>query len=151
MFALLLPFAAISEANNQEVTFTVNEIIYISKLVDYVNDSCEKQYMTLESYLTGSEDITPEDAIEALEKLRSYYDHVRENSAELLNFFNQRIDAHESGDSVITYVLNTHTMKFHYPSCQSVPDIKESNRQDFYGAREEAVNLGYSPCGICRP
>ena len=51
----------------------------------------------------------------------------------------------------LTYVLNAGTMKFHFPDCSSVPDIKPSNRRDFTGTREEAVQLGYSPCGRCHP
>ena len=50
-----------------------------------------------------------------------------------------------------SYVLNTNTMKFHYPSCSSVKDIKPSNRQDITGTRDEVVSMGYSPCGRCHP
>lgn len=49
------------------------------------------------------------------------------------------------------YIFNTHTKKFHYPSCRSVGDMSEKNRQEFYGTRQEAVDEGYSPCGICKP
>ena len=51
----------------------------------------------------------------------------------------------------ISYVLNTNTKKFHYPSCSSVETIKDKNRQDFTGSREEAINMGYDPCGRCNP
>ena len=50
-----------------------------------------------------------------------------------------------------TYVLNTHTMRFHLPTCNGVPDIKPENRQDFTGTRDEVVSMGYSPCGRCHP
>lgn len=50
-----------------------------------------------------------------------------------------------------TYVLNTHTHRFHDPSCPSVTEMNEKNRQPFYGTREEAVDAGYIPCGRCRP
>lgn len=50
-----------------------------------------------------------------------------------------------------SYVLNTHTMKFHLPHCPSVDDIKPSNRKDFTGTREEVINMGYNPCGRCHP
>ena len=49
------------------------------------------------------------------------------------------------------YVLNTNTMKFHYPSCSSVKDIKPGNRQDFTGDRSTLIARGYSPCGRCKP
>ncbi len=50
-----------------------------------------------------------------------------------------------------TYILNTNTKKFHYPDCSSAADIKEKNRKEFYGTREEAIEAGYSPCGRCHP
>ena len=50
-----------------------------------------------------------------------------------------------------TYILNTNTKKFHYPSCSSVRDMKEKNKQEFYGTRDEAIAMGYSPCGRCHP
>ena len=49
------------------------------------------------------------------------------------------------------YVLNTNTMKFHYPTCDSVSDIKDKNREDYHGAREDVLSNGYSPCGRCKP
>lgn len=49
------------------------------------------------------------------------------------------------------YVLNNSTMKFHYPSCSSVKKIKDGNRSDYTGTREELINMGYSPCGNCHP
>ena len=51
----------------------------------------------------------------------------------------------------INYVLNTNTMKFHYPRCDSVNDIKPSNRFDYSGTRDDVVSMGYSPCGRCKP
>ena len=49
------------------------------------------------------------------------------------------------------YVLNTNTKKFHLPDCSSVKDIKDKNRQDFDGTREEAIEMGYDPCKRCNP
>ena len=54
-------------------------------------------------------------------------------------------------DSVTTYILNTNTKKFHYPDCDSVNDMKEKNKQEFTGSREEVIEMGYSPCGRCEP
>lgn len=50
-----------------------------------------------------------------------------------------------------TYVLNTNTKKFHSPSCSSASDIKEKNRAEFTGSRQELIDDGYSPCGRCNP
>lgn len=49
------------------------------------------------------------------------------------------------------YILNTNTMKFHYPSCKSAGQIKAKNRKEFSGTRDDAISQGYTPCGNCNP
>lgn len=49
------------------------------------------------------------------------------------------------------YVLNTNTMKFHYPSCSSVEKMAEHNKEYVETSREELIEAGYSPCGNCEP
>ena len=49
------------------------------------------------------------------------------------------------------YVLNTNTMKFNYPTCSSVDDMKEKNKQIYTGSRDEVINMGYVPCKRCNP
>lgn len=49
------------------------------------------------------------------------------------------------------YIVNTNTRRFHLPSCSSVKEMKESNRENFTGSREELIEEGYIPCGKCRP
>ncbi len=49
------------------------------------------------------------------------------------------------------YILNTNTHKFHYPSCSSVGQMKDSNKQEFTGNRDDLIAQGYSPCGRCNP
>ena len=56
-----------------------------------------------------------------------------------------------SAASQADYILNTNTKKFHYPTCSSVNDMKEKNKQEFFGTRDEAIANGYSPCGRCKP
>lgn len=53
--------------------------------------------------------------------------------------------------STVSYVVNTNTGKFHYLTCKSVGQIKDKNRMDFSGTREELISAGYSPCGNCKP
>ena len=48
------------------------------------------------------------------------------------------------------YIGNRKTRKFHYPDCNSVPEILETNRVELY-SREEAIQAGYVPCGRCKP
>ena len=54
-------------------------------------------------------------------------------------------------DAGVDYVLNTNSKKFHYPSCSSVDDMKESNKQYYTGSRDDLIASGYSPCGRCHP
>ena len=55
-----------------------------------------------------------------------------------------------SGDAR-AYVLNTNSMKFHYPSCSSASDISPENRQDVTLTRQEIIDMGYVPCKRCDP
>ena len=49
-----------------------------------------------------------------------------------------------------TYVGSSKSDKFHYTDCRAAQRIKSSNLVYFY-SREEALNAGYVPCGICHP
>ena len=48
------------------------------------------------------------------------------------------------------YIGNLKTRKFHYANCKSVRDMKDKNK-DPLGSRDEAIRLGYEPCGNCHP
>ena len=50
-----------------------------------------------------------------------------------------------------TYVLNTKSKKFHYPSCSSANAISAANRDEYTGDRDDLIDRGYSPCGRCDP
>ncbi len=50
-----------------------------------------------------------------------------------------------------TYILNTNTHKFHYPWCSSVDQMKEKNKLEYEGSREEIIEMGYAPCQRCHP
>lgn len=50
------------------------------------------------------------------------------------------------------YIANKNTMKFHYPDCSGVKRMKESNKVYYEGVtREDMIEKGYDPCGICNP
>lgn len=51
----------------------------------------------------------------------------------------------------ITYVLNTNSRRFHKPSCRSVEQMKPENYQETSASREEVLEMGYTPCGNCKP
>ena len=50
-----------------------------------------------------------------------------------------------------SYVGNVNSKVFHYPSCSSVSSMKEGNKVYLTCTREEAINMGYKPCGKCHP
>lgn len=50
-----------------------------------------------------------------------------------------------------TYIINTNTGKFHYPTCSSVKDMASKNVMETTETRDQLVNEGYSPCGRCNP
>lgn len=49
------------------------------------------------------------------------------------------------------YILNTNTHKFHYPTCASVKQMAEKNKQFHSGTRDEVIDMGYVPCKKCNP
>lgn len=54
-------------------------------------------------------------------------------------------------DQQCNYVVNTNTKKFHYPTCDSVNDMKEANKWYYSGTREWLIDQGYDPCKRCNP
>ena len=59
--------------------------------------------------------------------------------------------ANGAANGNITYVLNTNTKKFHLPSCSSVKDMKDKNKQEVTCSRDEVIDMGYVPCKRCEP
>lgn len=57
----------------------------------------------------------------------------------------------ETEEAEYDYILNTNTMRFHFPSCNSVDQMKEENSKYYNGTREELIEQGYVPCGNCKP
>ncbi len=47
------------------------------------------------------------------------------------------------------YILNKNSKKIHYPSCRSVKQMKESNKQKYNGSVDTLLNQGYTTCGNC--
>lgn len=57
----------------------------------------------------------------------------------------------EPENSGTTYILNTNTKKFHYPSCSSVDQMSEKNKKEYTGDRDDLIDDGYEPCKRCNP
>jgi len=49
------------------------------------------------------------------------------------------------------YILNTKTLKFHYPSCGSVKQMSAANKWAYNGSRADIIAMGYVACKKCRP
>ncbi len=49
-----------------------------------------------------------------------------------------------------TFVASSKSTVFHKPSCTYAQQIPESMKITFH-SRSDAVNSGYSPCGVCKP
>lgn len=49
------------------------------------------------------------------------------------------------------YVLNVNSMKIHRSDCESVPEMKHSNKREVNTPYDELIEMGYSPCGRCHP
>ena len=56
-----------------------------------------------------------------------------------------------AGEKKSTYILNTNTKKFHYPDCKSVKQMKQKNKKEYTGTRDEIIKMGYVPCKNCDP
>lgn len=50
-----------------------------------------------------------------------------------------------------TYILNTNTMKIHYPDCSSVNQMSEKNKKETTDSIEQLTLQGYVPCNRCNP
>ena len=48
------------------------------------------------------------------------------------------------------YIGNKNSKKFHYPDCSGVEKMSPKNKVPL-ASREDAIALGYTPCGICKP
>ena len=57
----------------------------------------------------------------------------------------------DTGITAATYILNTNNKKFHKEDCSSVKDMKEKNKENYTGSREDLILQGYEPCGRCNP
>lgn len=74
----------------------------------------------------------------------------RAESTEIMNAGSTSVTG-TAASTEMTYILNTSSEKFHLPSCKSASQMKEENRSEFTGTREELIDMGYSPCGSCNP
>lgn len=80
-------------------------------------------------------------------------DIIATSDGENISFFAERNETArtnptEAESIAWAYIGNKNSKKFHRPDCNSLP--VEKNRI-YFNSREEAVNEGFEPCGLCRP
>ena len=59
--------------------------------------------------------------------------------------------SNNDSSSTASYIGNKNTKKFHYPTCSSVGQMKESNKKYLNCTRDQAIQQGFDPCGRCCP
>ena len=47
--------------------------------------------------------------------------------------------------------INPESKKFHRPDCTDVKSMKDENKWEYTGTREELIAMGYQPCKTCKP
>ncbi len=70
-------------------------------------------------------------------------DYVAEEAAARLN------ENQDKNSKKTEYILNKNTHKIHLPTCSSVNDMKDKNKDYYSGAMEDLIENGYSPCQRC--
>lgn len=64
---------------------------------------------------------------------------------------NEDMPVQTEAASVSEFVLNTSSKKFHKPSCSSISQIKQENKEIYKGSRDALISQGYDPCKKCNP
>ncbi len=76
-------------------------------------------------------------------------DYATGKSEEMGEEFSQQGESSQATEG--DYILNTSSRKFHLPDCPSVDKIKEKNKEEYHGSREDLMEQGYEPCQSCHP
>ena len=105
-------------------------------------------------YLTGENALDADWAAAVSEAPSSVSSSAPEESAAISSSESKEQEEQSVTSSPgVTYILNTNpeSKRFHYPYCDSVKKMNKENKWEFTGTREEAISMGYVPCGNCRP
>lgn len=60
-------------------------------------------------------------------------------------------DKGQTGNTEVTYILNTNSKKIHRPDCDSVSQMSQRNKKETNQSKEELIQEGYTPCQSCNP
>ena len=107
-------------------------------------------------YETGDSNADPNYVVapsteKASEKKDSSVSNTEEKNKDETQKNDSEKNVAQESPAVCSYVLNTNTKKFHYPTCSSVNDMKPKNRQDVTMSRDEIIANNYIPCKRCKP
>lgn len=50
-----------------------------------------------------------------------------------------------------SFVLNTSSKRFHLEICDAVDTMLDKNKELYEGSRQALLDMGYKPCGSCKP
>ncbi|MDE5802227.1 MAG: hypothetical protein K2I22_04835 [Lachnospiraceae bacterium] len=84
---------------------------------------------------------------EQIEESSGTQNNNSDSSGDASNF--NTYDNSSQQQTEATYVLNTHTMKIHHPSCSSVKKIAPQNYATSNSSLDDLISQGYSTCGNC--
>ncbi len=108
-------------------------------VIDYANGESYQDVQALAANEAASEDIQNE------------RDRTQEAGGANAPVPQESIEQPEPVPVGTDYILNTNTHKFHYPSCGSVKQMAEKNKQAYSGSRDDVIAMGYDPCKKCDP
>lgn len=79
----------------------------------------------------------------------TYSDNSKKTTSS--NKTTEKTTAKSADSSNTDYVINTNTNKFHHTYCRYAKSMKDENKSEYTGNREDLIAKGYSPCGVCKP
>ncbi|MDO4517711.1 MAG: DNA/RNA non-specific endonuclease [Bacillota bacterium] len=124
---------------------TKNHVIYeVTPVFEGNNNICEGVHMRAESVEDYGQGIS----------FNVFCFNV--NPGKTINYRTGYVEDNSDGDTTNQsfkrkYIININSKKFHYPSCNSVADMSDFNKDEVTCTREELIKGGYSPCGNCQP
>lgn len=111
------------------------------KEIEEKNKTLEQEKKSLESQVSASKTTT-----QATSSISSSYSTTKSTGAK-----SSTSAETTTNPTSATYVLNTSTKKFHYPSCSSVSKMADKNKSVVTESRDSIVARGYVPCKNCNP
>lgn len=150
------PLQSFSEAGYISNTSSVNDVTKNTKTTDYnlsesqiigIGTSDKSEKSTFKTIVT-----TSTTKVTTKKTSKSSIPSTTKSTAKTSNKVTttkKRITEVERGQC--NYVGNLNSHIFHYPTCGSVTNMKDSNKIYFYSSRDEIIKSGYKPCQNCRP